>query len=98
MVHHAGGDEVQVDDMMGRIEYGYGSGYINGFLATEKLCFSKDKDTAPCISAVKMIEADQATGVSSDKFNGIVGLSPRSSETNLEAFLSQVHNLNVVSE
>jgi hypothetical protein len=97
LVHHKDGDEVEVDDMMGRIEYGYGSGYINGFLATEKMCFSKEKDAAPCISAVKMIEADQATGVSNDKFAGIVGLSPRSSETNLAGFLSQVHDLNVVS-
>ena len=77
-----------VDDMMGRMEYGYGSGYINGFVATEKLCFSHEKETAPCISAVKMLEADQATGVDKDKFAGIIGLSPRSSEVNLEAFLS----------
>ena len=97
LVHHKDGFEAQVDDMMGRMEYGYGSGYINGFLATEKICFSKEKDAAPCISAVKMIEADQATGVSKDKFAGIVGLSPRSSEANLEAFLAQVHDLNVVS-
>jgi len=26
-----------------RIEYGYGSGYINGYLAHEKICFSQNE-------------------------------------------------------
>lgn len=30
------------DDLMGRVEYGYGSGYINGFVDEEKLSFSVD--------------------------------------------------------
>ena len=49
-----------VDDLMGRIEYGYGSGYINGYLETEKLCFSADMSgsQAPCINGVKILEAD----------------------------------------
>ena len=33
------GDE---DSTTNRIEYGYGSGYINGYLAQEKICFAKD--------------------------------------------------------
>ena len=70
------------DDLMSRIEYGYGSGYINGFINEQPICFSADS-LAPCIHGVKILEADQATGVSQDRFAGIVGLSPRSTETNL---------------
>jgi len=42
---------------MSRIEYGYGSGYINGFVGDEKLCFAEDK-SAPCVSGIKMLMAD----------------------------------------
>lgn len=40
---------------MGRMEYGYGSGYINGFLDDEtKLCFELG-DSAPCINKMKVL-------------------------------------------
>lgn len=85
------------DDLMSRIEYGYGSGYINGFVNEQPICFSNDS-MAPCINGVKILEADQATGVSNDRFAGIIGLSPRSTETNLQAFLSQVQQINAQSQ
>jgi len=40
-----------------RMEYGYGSGYINGQIKKEKLCFSEDPKS-PCIEKVKILEAD----------------------------------------
>jgi hypothetical protein len=40
-----------------RMEYGYGSGYINGQVKKEKLCFSEDPKS-PCIEKVKILEAD----------------------------------------
>ena len=30
------------DDLMNRVEYGYGSGYINGFAQEAQICFSAD--------------------------------------------------------
>jgi len=48
---------ISENDELSRIEYGYGSGYINGYVAKEKLCFAKDK-SAPCLSDVKILEAD----------------------------------------
>lgn len=69
-----------------RIEYGYGSGYINGMISEEKICFESGSD-APCINHVKILEADQATGVAKDRFAGIIGLSPLSTEQNLNAFI-----------
>jgi hypothetical protein len=48
---------------LNRIEYGYGSGYINGLVTNEKLCFSEASDSA-CLNDIKLIEADQAAGVS----------------------------------
>lgn len=80
-----------------RIEYGYGSGYINGALADQQLCFANSK-TAPCVEHVKILQADQATGVSQDKFAGIVGLSPKSTEKQLMAFVQQVTEANKFSE
>lgn len=44
------------------------------------------------------MEADQASGVAQDRFAGIIGLAPRSSEKQLEAFVGQVHTLNTFSE
>jgi len=64
------------------MEYGYGSGYINGAIETEKICFSED-ETVPCLSGIKILEADQATGVDGDKFAGIIGLAPRSTVAEL---------------
>ena len=71
--------QFESDDMNNRIEYGYGSGYINGNIADQKICFAEGK-TAPCVSGVNVLMADQATGVSQDRFAGIIGLSPRSTE------------------
>jgi len=67
---------------MNRIEYGYGSGYINGFLGQLDICFAQG-DTSPCIKNIKTLVADEATGVSKDRFAGIIGLAPSSSEKNL---------------
>lgn len=53
----------QESDDLNRIEYGYGSGYINGLVTNEKLCFSEGSDAA-CLNDIKIIEADQAAGVS----------------------------------
>ena len=75
-----------IDESSPRYEYGYGSGYINGLLSYEKLCFSQD-NMAPCIEQVQVLEADQATGVQKDRFAGIIGLAPKSSDNNLAAFL-----------
>lgn len=74
------------DDDPQRIEYGYGSGYINGFSDQMKISFAQD-DSQPYIPGVHVLVADQATGVDRDKFAGIIGLSPRSSELKLPAFL-----------
>ena len=76
----------EVDGQDGRIEYGYGSGYINGLLGEESICFAQG-DTAPCIKNVKVLLADQATGVARDRFAGIIGLAPSSTEKNLQAFI-----------
>jgi hypothetical protein len=77
-----------------RLEYGYGSGYINGFLADEKICFAEDPKSAPCIGGIKLLEADQASGVDQDRFAGIIGLAPKSSEQQLRAFIQQVTEVN----
>jgi len=74
------------DELNSRIEYGYGSGYINGNIAEQKICFAESK-AAPCVNGVKILMADQATGVSQDRFAGIIGLAPRSTEPNLKAFI-----------
>lgn len=62
-----------------RVEYGYGSGYINGMAAEQQICFEEGPQS-PCVDGVKILEADQATGVEKDEFAGIIGLSPISSE------------------
>ena len=50
--------QAQADEgLMSRLEYGYGSGYINGFLAEERICFEQG-DSAPCLNGVKILEAD----------------------------------------
>lgn len=75
------------EGLMGRMEYGYGSGYINGFLDDEtKICFEMG-DSAPCINKMKVLQADQATGVENDRFAGIIGLAPTSTEHQLPAFM-----------
>jgi hypothetical protein len=68
--------------LMGRVEYGYGSGYINGFVDETQICFEAG-DKAPCIKKMNVLQADQATGVEGDRFAGIVGLAPSSTERNL---------------
>jgi len=45
-----------------------------------------------------MLEADEASGVAQDRFAGIVGLAPKSSERELKAFISQVDDINKFSE
>jgi hypothetical protein len=42
------------------------------------------------LSDIKILEADQATGVENDRFAGIIGLSPRSTEKSLAPFVGQV--------
>lgn len=74
---------------MGRVEYGYGSGYINGFVDDTLICF-EEGEKAPCIKGLKVLQADQATGVENDRFAGIVGLAPTSTERNLQAFMKQL--------
>lgn len=81
---------------MNRLEYGYGSGYINGHLAEERICFAENNKT--CVSGIKMLEADQATGVSRDRFGGIIGLAPVSTEHALRAFVDQVSSNNFFSK
>jgi hypothetical protein len=76
--------------LMGRVEYGYGSGYINGFLDETQICFEQG-DSAPCVKNMKILQADQATGVEGDRFAGIIGLAPTSTEKNLQAFMKQLH-------
>ena len=78
------------DARSNRIEYGYGSGYINGYLNQESICFSAD-DSQPCVQGIKILESDEASGVDQDRFAGIIGLAPRSSEKQLQAFVQQVH-------
>lgn len=82
---------------MGRVEYGYGSGYINGFLDETQLCFEQG-DKAPCINKIKILQADQATGVENDRFAGIIGLAPTSTEKNLQAFMKQLQQINTFGE
>ena len=74
---------------MGRIEYGYGSGYINGKLDYQKIGFSTD-GSQPTIAGINILVADQATGVERDRFAGIIGLAPRSTEVRLPSFISQM--------
>lgn len=88
---------IQEEEAAGsRIEYGYGSGYINGFMAETDICFEKG-EAAPCLQNVTILQADQASGVSQDLFAGIIGLSPRSTEKNLKAFIQQVTEINQFS-
>jgi len=47
---------------------------------------------------VKILEADQATGVSQDRFAGIIGLAPGSTEASLGTFLDQVKEINYSSK
>ena len=49
------------------------------------------------MSDIKILEADQATGVENDRFAGIIGLSPRSTEKALEPFVAQVQETNKIS-
>ena len=37
-----------------RLEYGYGSGYINGYLGETDICFEKGEN-APCIKNIKLL-------------------------------------------
>ena len=46
------------DDLMNRVEYGYGSGYINGFAQEAQICFSADTKAAPCVKGINMLQAD----------------------------------------
>lgn len=46
------------DDLMNRVEYGYGSGYINGFAQEAQICFSEDTKAAPCVKGINMLQAD----------------------------------------
>jgi hypothetical protein len=43
---------------MNRVEYGYGSGYINGFAQEAQICFSEDTKAAPCVKGINMLQAD----------------------------------------
>ena len=52
----------------------YGSGSVEGEIAQETICFSKDN--LSCISSASFIAVDQAADVGKDRFSGIVGLSP----------------------
>lgn len=45
------------EQLMSRVEYGYGSGYINGFLDETPLCFEQG-DNAPCVKGLKVLQAD----------------------------------------
>ena len=90
--HNALGSTPEDDDEMGRLEYGYGSGYINGIVDEQRIGFSAD-DSQPAINGVKILLADQATGVDRDRFAGIIGLAPRSSEAKLAAFIAQMHTV-----
>lgn len=83
--------------LTGRMEYGYGSGYINGYLEEMQLCFEQG-DKAPCINKMKILQADQATGVENDRFAGIIGLAPTSTEKNLQAFMKQLQQINTFGE
>lgn len=74
------------ESLMSRVEYGYGSGYINGFLDETPLCFEQG-ESAPCIKGLKVLNADQATGVENDRFAGIIGLAPTSTDNQLKGFM-----------
>lgn len=43
---------------------------------------------------MKILQADQATGVESDRFAGIIGLAPTSTEKNLQGFMKQLNQIN----
>lgn len=42
------------ESLNNRIEYGYGSGYINGALADQQICFA-NSTSAPCVDHVKIL-------------------------------------------
>lgn len=66
MVSRASGflnQEESVSDKTPRFEYGYGSGYINGYMSSEKICFADNANAAPCIDQTQVIMADFASGV-----------------------------------
>lgn len=66
----------------------YGTGNIEGEIAQETVCFTKDG--LSCIENVSLIAVDQATDVSKDRFSGIVGLSPfQADASNMPAFITQ---------
>lgn len=75
-----------MESLSSRVEYGYGSGYINGFMDELPLCFEQG-ETAPCVKGLKVLQADQATGVENDRFAGIIGLSPMSTDHQLKGFM-----------
>jgi hypothetical protein len=52
----------------------YGSGSVEGEIAQETVCFSKDQ--LSCVSSASFIAVDQASEVGKDRFSGIIGLSP----------------------
>ena len=39
---------------------------------------------------MKILQADQATGVDGDRFAGIIGLAPTSTDRNLQGFMKQL--------
>jgi hypothetical protein len=65
-------------------------------LGETEICFEKGEN-APCIKNVKILQADEASGVSKDLFAGIVGLSPISTEKSISAFIQQVTRINEFS-
>jgi len=47
---------------------------------------------------MKILQADQATGVENDRFAGIIGLAPTSTEKNLQGFMKQLAQINQFGE
>lgn len=73
-----------------RVELGYGEGYVNGLLSSEKICFG-EATSNKCIDQVQMVFGDGGAGLERDRFAGIIGLAPKGDNKAVPAFLSQIH-------
>ena len=54
--------------------------------------FGSEKDSSH-ISGIDVLVADEAVGVERDRFAGIVGLAPSSTERKLPSFLGQMQQI-----
>lgn len=65
----------------------FGSGQIEGHVAQDSVCFTKDDFS--CIESAQFIAVENAKDIDKDQFSGLIGLSPLKLETSsVPAFIT----------